>query len=403
MRRLQILSNWSTRLLRSRLSPSPRRSSSQAQRLSFDRPIAKRYGQLQRGRCIRTSHAGHGPHNVPAELTSFVGRRHELGQIKQLLAISRLVTLTGAGGVGKSRLALRAASEMARAFPDGVWLVPLAPIEDQLLVTQAVFNSIGLQDLSAGWSLSALTDYLAKKRLLLVLDNCEHLLNSCAVLATTLLQACRELRVLATSRQVLGIAGEARMRVPSLSLPEEGSALVVERLINFEAVALLAGRAQAVAPSFRVDVSNAVEVLKLCKRLDGIPLALELAAVRLEALSLDQLNEALDRDLSILGEGNRGAAPRQQTLDATIGWSYQLLMEPERLLWARLSVFAGGFDEEAAIKVCADSQLPPERIVQLLPVLVDNSILKRDSSVEPNCSSLVSFCVLLCPPGYGNA
>jgi len=332
---------------------------------------------------MRAQASGRGLHNVPAELTSFVGRRHELTEVKQRLGVSRLVTLTGAGGVGKTRLALRAAAEMARAFRHGVWLVPLAPIEDPPLVTQAVFHALGLQDRAAGWSLSALTDYLTGRHLMLVLDNCEHLLDSCAVLASTLLQGCPDVRLLATSRQALGIAGEARMRVPSLSLPEDGSAPVAERVISFEAVALLVERAQAVLPTFRADASNTAAVLRLCRRLDGIPLALELAAARLEALSLDQLNQALDRELSVLGEGNRAAAPRQQTLEATIGWSYRLLTESERLLWAHLSVFAGSFDEEAAIKVCSGPELPAEQIVKLLAKLVEKSILKRDFAAQP--------------------
>ena len=332
---------------------------------------------------MRAQASGRGLHNVPAELTSFVGRRHELTEVKQRLGVSRLVTLTGAGGVGKTRLALRAAAEMARAFRHGVWLVPLAPIEDPPLVTQAVFHALGLQDRAAGWSLSALTDYLTGRHLMLVLDNCEHLLDSCAVLASTLLQGCPDVRLLATSRQALGIAGEARMRVPSLSLPEDGSAPVAERVISFEAVALLVERAQAVLPTFRADASNTAAVLRLCRRLDGIPLALELAAARLEALSLDQLNQALDRELSVLGEGNRAAAPRQQTLEATIGWSYRLLTESERLLWAHLSVFAGSFDEDAAIKVCSGPELPAEQIVKLLAKLVEKSILKRDFAAQP--------------------
>jgi len=299
------------------------------------------------------------------------------------------VTLTGPGGVGKTRLALRAATDIARAFPDGVWLVPLAPIEDPPLLTQAVFHALGLQDRTSGWAMATLTDFLSEKHMLLVLDNCEHLLDTCAVLATTLLQACPELRVLATSRQALGIAGEARLRVPALSLPEDGSAPAAERVVHFEAVALLAERAQAVLPGFRVDANNLAAVLRLCRQLDGIPLALELAAARLEALSLDQLNQALDRELSVLGEGNRGAAPRQQTLEATIGWSYWLLTEPERLLWARLSVFAGGFDEEAAAEVCSGPELPPEQVVALLARLVEKSILKRDPAVRPSRYTLL--------------
>ena len=319
-------------------------------------------------------------HNVPAELTSFVGRRRELAEIKQRLGCSRLVTLTGPGGVGKTRLALRAATDVARAFPDGVWLISLASIHDPLLVSQAAFDALGVRDLSAGWSLTTLADYLAAKHLLVVLDNCEHLLDSCAVFANTLLMACPKLRLMATSRQPLGTAGEVRVPVPPMSLPEEGDDVAVARLRNSEAVWLLCERAASVVPDFAIDATNAAAVLSLCRRLDGIPLALELAAVRLGALSLDQLSQGLASELTILGSGNRGAEARQQTLEATIGWSYGLLEEPERLLWARLSVFAGGFDQEATIAVCSDMRVQPERIVPLLGTLVEKSILKRQLS-----------------------
>ena len=315
--------------------------------------------------------------NLPAEVTSFVGRRQELREVKRLLSTTRLLTLTGSGGAGKTKLALRAAAEMSRGFPDGAWLVLLDSVRDPLLVTQAVFSALGVQDLSSGVSLSSLADYLAGKRLLLVLDNCEHLLDACAVLASTLIASCPDLYVLATSRQALGVAGEVRMVVPPMSLPAEGDETSVHQLLGYDAVWLLSERAAAVIPGFTVDASNAEQVLALCRKLDGIPLALELAAVRLGSLSLEQLNQGLASELSILGTGNRGAEVRQQTLEATIGWSYGLLDEQERLLWARLSVFAGGFEEDAAVEVCSDARLPASRIAGLLGTLVDKSILKR--------------------------
>ena len=316
------------------------------------------------------------PTGLPAELTSFVGRRPELREVKRLLATTRLLTLTGSGGAGKTRLALRAAVELSRGFPDGAWLVSLAPVQDSLLVPQAVFTALRVHDLSAGLSLSSLTGYLAGKRLLLVLDNCEHLLDGCAILATTLLSSCPGLRVLATSRQALGVAGEVRMVVPPMSLPEPGG-ISAGQALNSDAVWLLSERATAVIPGFTIDAGNAAGVVELCRRLDGIPLALELAAVRLGSLSLDQLNQGLATELSILGDGNRGADARQQTLDATIGWSYRLLDEQERLLWARLSVFAGGFDADAVAEVCSDPQLPAPQIAGVLGALVDKSILTR--------------------------
>jgi predicted ATPase/DNA-binding CsgD family transcriptional regulator len=315
--------------------------------------------------------------NLPAEVTSFVGRRQELREVKRLLSTTRLLTLTGSGGVGKTKLALRAAAEMSRGFPDGACLVLLGSIGDPLLVTQVTFGALGVHDLSSGLSLSSLADYLAGKRLLLVLDNCEHLLDGCAVLAGTLIGACPDLHVLATSRQALGVAGEVRMVVPPMSLPAGADDTSVQSLLGCDSVWLLSERAAAASPGFTVDAANAGQVLLLCRKLDGIPLALELAAVRLASLSLEQLNEGLASELSILGAANRGAEARQQTLEATIGWSYGLLDERERLLWARLSVFAGGFEEDAATEVCADARMPAERIPGLLGALVDKSILKR--------------------------
>ena len=317
------------------------------------------------------------PSGLPAELTSFVGRRSELREVKHLLTTTRLLTLTGSGGAGKTRLALRAAADMSRGFPDGAWLVSLSSIYDQMLVPQAVFNALRVHDLSASLSLSSLAEYLADKRLLLVLDNCEHLLDGCATLASTLIGSCPDLRVLATSRQALGIAGEVRMAVPPLSLPEAGDDISVEQALNSDAVWLLSERAAAVVPGFAVGAGNVAAIAGLCRRLDGIPLALELAAVRLGGLSLDQLTRGLASELSILGRGNRGADVRQQTLEATIDWSYGLLSEQERLLWTRLSVFAGGFEEDAVVEVCADQRLPEDRIVGLLGALVEKSILKR--------------------------
>jgi predicted ATPase/DNA-binding CsgD family transcriptional regulator len=314
---------------------------------------------------------------LPAELTSFVGRRSELREVKRLLATTRLLTLTGSGGAGKTRLALRAAADMARGFPDGAWLVSLASIQDPILVPQAVFGALRVHDLSAGLSLSSLAEYLAGRRLLLVLDNCEHLLDGCAVLASTLITSCPDLHVLATSRQALGIAGEVRMTVPPMSLPGAGDDAPVEQALNSDAVWLFAERAAVIVPGFTVGAGNAAAVVGLCRRLDGIPLALELAAVRLGALSLDQLNDGLAYELSILGTGSRGAGFRQQTLEAAIGWSYGLLNEQERLLWARLSVFAGGFEADAAIAVCGDARLATDGIASVLGALVEKSILKR--------------------------
>jgi predicted ATPase/DNA-binding CsgD family transcriptional regulator len=320
--------------------------------------------------------------NLPAELTSFVGRRRELAEVKRLLTTTRLLTLTGTGGAGKTRLAVKAAAEMARNFADGAWLVSLAPIDDPMLVTQAVFSALGLQDVSSRWSLSALSDYLGEKRLLLVFDNCEHLLDSVAALAGTVLKSCPELRILATSRQALGMAGEVRLRVPALLLPDTNEALTPGQIAGFDAVALLVERAKAVQPGFAVDESNARSIVQLCKRLDGMPLAVELAAVQLEGLSVDQVLRDLDRELPAAVAGLRGGEARQRTMQATLDWSYSLLTEKQRLLWARLSIFAGGFGERAAATVCA-AGTPDADFTQILASLVEASIVQRDPASTP--------------------
>jgi len=313
---------------------------------------------------------------LPVELTSFVGRRQGLADLKRALASTRLLTLTGAGGVGKTKLALRAGRESARQYPDGVWLVELAPIQDPELVVQATFTALGLQDHSSSWAVATLSDYLAGKRPLLILDNCEHVHDAAAVLAGTLLRACPDVRILATSRQALGVTGEVVVDVPGLSLPEEGDASP-ETLLRSDAVALFVERAGAVQRGFAVDAGNAPAILSICTRLDGIPLALELAAVRLNSLGLDALDRGLGARLGALGTGDRSLSLRQQTLEGAIDWSYQLLSEPEQSLWARLSIFAGGFELDAAQAVCASDGLDAASIPGLVGSLVEKSVLKR--------------------------
>ena len=329
----------------------------------------------------RTARATAG--NLPAELTSFVGRRHELAEIKRLLTTTRLLTLTGSGGAGKTRLALRVAGDLSRSLADGAWLVALAPIDDPLLITQAVFSALGVPDVSSRWSLSALSDSLRERRLLLVLDNCEHLLDSAAGLAGTLLRSCPELRILATSRQALGMPGEVRHRVLPLSLPEAVGSSSPGQIAGSDAVALFVERAAAVQPGFCMDESNAASVLQICARLEGMPLALELAAVRLEGLSVDQLLAGLDRELLAPDAVLRGAEARQRTMEATLDWSHSLLSERQRRTWARLSVFAGGFGAEAAEAVCSDPESPPENVPGVLAALVESSILRRDHAIQP--------------------
>ena len=312
--------------------------------------------------------------NLPAELTSFIGRREELSSLKRRLGTTRLLTLTGPGGVGKTRLALRVAQDSARRFEDGVGFVALSDVRDPMMVTQSVVAALGLQDRSIAWSVPMLTEYLGDKRLLLVLDNCEHVLDATAVLAGTLLRACPELRIIATSRQVLGVAGEVAEQVPPLSLPDPHDAAPSDAL-RADAVSLFVERAAANRPGFSIDAGNTAAVLELCRRLEGMPLALELAAVRLNALGLEALVKGLRDRLDLLGTGDR-SQPRQQTLDATIDWSYQLLTRPEQLLWSRLSVFSGGFELDAAQQVCADDELPASSIARLLGDLVEKSLVK---------------------------
>jgi predicted ATPase/DNA-binding CsgD family transcriptional regulator len=285
------------------------------------------------------------------------------------------VTLTGIGGVGKTRLALRAAAGLARAFRDGVWLVQLDQVRDEALVAQAVAGALGLQD-RAGYSpAAALAEYLAGRQLLLVLDNCEHLVDAAAKLADLLLREAAGLRVLATSRESLNISGESVLAVPPLAAPEAGRPLTVAELARFSAAGLFAERAGQVVPGFAVTEANVAAVAGICRRLEGLPLAIELAAARLSVLSPEQIDARLRDRLGLLTRGGRTGPARQQTLRASIEWSYELCSEPERLLWARLSVFAGGFELDAAEGICADRRLAAEEVLDLLAALAGKSIL----------------------------
>jgi predicted ATPase/DNA-binding CsgD family transcriptional regulator len=316
-------------------------------------------------------------------LTSFVGRRLEIADVRRLVGQVQLVTLTGFGGVGKTRLALRAAALSGRVFRDGVWLVDLAPLRDPGLVPEAVAAAVGMRDESVGWSPSKLVDFLRGKQLLLVMDNCEHLVDSCATLAEELLRRAPELKILATSRQSLGVPGERTFAVPPLPTPDPaGPVLSASVLTSYDAVALLVERAQAVDPSFTVTDDNAETVARLAQRLDGIPLALELVAARLRVLTPEQILQRFDDRYRLLSAATRTASPRQESLQALIDWSFNLCDAGERQLWARLSVFPGDFDIEAAEVVCEGDGLPSEQILRALSGLVDKSILgtARDGS-----------------------
>ncbi|MPY46091.1 AAA family ATPase, partial [Streptomyces phyllanthi] len=303
-----------------------------------------------------------GAGNLPAALTTFVGRRRDIAEIRRRLGAARLLTLTGVGGVGKTRLALEAAAAARKGFADGVWLVDLAPVRDPSAVAGATATALGVPDLGARPVLDQLTGHLARRRALIVLDNCEHLVDACAELAETLLSGAPELRVLATSRRTLGIAGEHVFTVPPLSVPDE-------------AVELLLDRASAIRPEFRVTGTNRDAVTRLCARLDGLPLAIELAASRLRTLTVEQLADRVEDRFALLTGGSRTARPRQRTLRALIDWSYELCGPAERLLWNRLSVFAGGFDLDAAEGVCSGDGVPRHEVLDLLDRLVAQSVV----------------------------
>src|SRR5215469_16116684 len=318
--------------------------------------------------------------NLPAELTSFVARRGELAEVRRLLAGSRLVTLTGPGGVGKTRLALRAAAGLARAFRDGVWLVRLDQLRDEALVAPAVAGALGLQDRAGYAPEAAVAEYLAGRQLLLVLDNCEHLVDATAELTDQLLRAAAGLRVLATSREALTIDGETvlpvpPLPVPPLPVPEAGRRLTVAELGLFPAVQLFAERAAQVVQGFAVTEANVAAVAGICGRLEGMPLAIELAAARLPVLSVEQIEARLGDRLGLLTRGGRTRPVRQQTLRASIEWSWELCSQAEQLLWARLSVFAGGFELDAAQGICADHRLASDQVLDLLAALAGKSIV----------------------------
>ena len=318
---------------------------------------------------------------LPAELTSFVGRRRQLTETRRLLASSRLLTLTGVGGVGKTRLAMRMAAEVRRTFPDGVWFVELASLRDPQLLPHTVANALELRQVSADPT-ADLSAYLEPQRLLVVLDNCEHLTDACAVLVSKLLAAAPDLRILATSRHVLGVEGEQILSVPPLSTPDTDREVLAGDATHYESVTLFLDRAAAVAPGFEIDDSNRAAVIEICRRLDGIPLAIELAAVWLRVLSPAQILDRLEDRFRLLTSSRRAGPAHQQALDATVGWSFDLCSPAEQLMWARLSVFSGGFDLEAAEEVCCGDGIPREDVLNLIASLVNKSIVVRHHATE---------------------
>jgi len=321
-------------------------------------------------------------HNLPLELTSFIGRENEISQIKELLRQNRLVTLTGSGGVGKTRLSIQVAEELLDEFPDGIWYIELAPLSDPDKVPQTVAATLGLREDRQHTFLDILGNYLESRQVLLVLDNCEHLLTACASLTDNLLRQSSGLKICASSREPLGIGGEIPFAVPSLMTPNPNQLPELEIFKTYEAVRLFTERASVTVPSFQVGARNLQAIAQICYRLDGIPLALELAAPRLKILTTAQLASRLDNAFRLLTGGSRTALPRQQTLQATIDWSYQLLDHKERLLLQRLAVFAGGFSLKGAEQVCAGEDLGDGEIFDLLASLIDKSMV--DVERDPN-------------------
>ena len=322
------------------------------------------------------------PNNLPQQVTSFIGRESELADIATLLGETRLVTLLGVGGLGKTRLALQVGADVLDAYADGVWLVELAPLADAQLVAQAVASVLGVMAESGRPVVEALLKFVADRQLLLILDNCEHLGTACARLAVQLQQAGPQTTMLATSREPLHVAGETTYQLPTLGVPEAQPRPALDVLTQFAAVRLFVERARAALPAFRVTEQNATAVADICHRLDGIPLALELAAARVRALSIGQIDARLSDRFRLLTGGDRTALPRQQTLRACIDWSYNLLTEPERALLRRLAVFAGGWTLEAAEAVGAGSEVESLEVLDLLTHLVEKSLVERDAASD---------------------
>jgi predicted ATPase/DNA-binding CsgD family transcriptional regulator len=328
------------------------------------------------------------PGNLPAEATSFIGRRRELSEVRTTLAGTRLVSLVGPGGVGKTRLAIRAATGLKRRFPGGAWLVELAEVREPALVGNAVVAALDLRDQAAAKPLTLLLSYLRDKRLLLVVDNCEHLLGAVGPLLTEVMRAAAGVQVITTSREPLSIAGEHVVPVPPLDLPSADSAVPLPRLRQNEAIMLFAERAAAGSGAFELTASNQAAVVDLCRRLDGLPLAIELAAVRTRVLSTQQILDRLTDRFALLTGGGRAALPRHQTLRTTIDWSHDLLTAAEQTLLRRLAVFAGRFTLEDVEGVCTSDDVPAAQALDVLSSLVDKSLVLKEDVGDIACYRL---------------
>ena len=322
------------------------------------------------------------PNNLPTQLTNFIGRENEIKHVKELLKDNRLLTIAGAGGAGKTRFSLQIGADLIDDFANGVWLVELAAESDPFLLPQSFMESLDIKEQQGKTPEQTLTDYLKDKEILILLDNCEHLIEACAVLAESLLLQCPKLKILATSREALNFTGEQTYRILPLSHPDPNLNNTPEQLTRYESVRLFIERALAVNPKFRVTNENAPALAEVCSRLDGIPLAIELAAARVKVLSIEKIFERLDDRFNLLTGGKRTALPRQQTLRALIDWSYDLLSKEEKILWSRLSVFSGGWTLEAAEEVCSDDKINKYEILDLLSQLTEKSVIIYDESKE---------------------
>lgn len=322
------------------------------------------------------------PNNLPVQLTSFIGRDRELSELKNLCLGTRLLTLLGPGGTGKTRLALQAGADLIDEFANGVWIAELASINDKPGLLQAIMKALNIEEHGQRTMEESIALFLKDKELILILDNCEHVINECAALAEYLLGQTDKLRIIATSRESLKCSGEQSYIIPSLAHPDRTEKLSPESLMQYESVRLFVERTLLVNPKFRVSNENASALSEVCSRLDGIPLAIELAAAKMKVMSVEKLNSRLDDRFRLLTSGKRTALPRQQTLKALIDWSYDLLPDEEKILWKRLSVFSGGFSLEAAEEVCSDDDLDEFGILDSINNLAEKSILIFDDSAE---------------------
>jgi predicted ATPase/DNA-binding SARP family transcriptional activator len=313
--------------------------------------------------------------NIPIPLTSFIGREKELKEVADLLSKSRLVTLTGSGGVGKTRLAIQVVAEVLSQFPDGVWFLDLAPLNDPALVPHTLAKVLGLRESGELPLTDILITYFRSRTALVIFDNCEHLIESCAHLINSLMYSCERLSILATSREALRLSGELCYRVPSLETPGRNIQYELDNIVKIESVQLFIERAVLVAPSFAMRSQNALIIAQICQRLDGIPLAIELAAARTNMLTVEQISKRLDDRFKLLTIGLRSALPRHQTLRAMIEWSYDLLSDKERLLFKRLAVFSGGWMLEATEEVCSGNGIESTEVLDLLSKLVNKSLV----------------------------